>query len=133
MLGYLTSFPMLFAQAQGQAAGQESGSSFTSLIIMLLPLMALYYFMIARPQQQQERDRRKMVETLKKNDRVVTLSGIYGTVVLVDPAADKVVLRVDDDRGVKITFSKSSVVRLVEPPSEKDKDKEKPAEAAQRT
>ena len=45
-----------------------------------------------------------MIEALKKNDKVLTAGGIYGTVVSVDPARDRVVLRVDDDKGVKLTI-----------------------------
>jgi preprotein translocase subunit YajC len=63
-----------------------------------------------------------MLGALKKNDRVVTSGGIYGTVVSVEPDGDKVVLRVDDDRGIKITFSRASVTRVLE---------EAPAKAAE--
>ncbi len=61
-----------------------------------------------RPQQQQEKKRREMIDALKKNDKVLTSAGIYGTVVSVDNEDDRVVVRVDDDRGVKIAFSKAS-------------------------
>ena len=60
-----------------------------------------------------------MIDALKKNDKVLTAGGIYGTVVSVDPAGDKLVLRIDDDKGVKLTMSRSSVVRVLEASSEK--------------
>ena len=41
--------------------------------------------MIWLPQQQQEKKRRAMIDALKKNDKVVTAGGIFGTVVSVDP------------------------------------------------
>jgi preprotein translocase subunit YajC len=59
---------------------------------------------------------------LKKNDKIVTASGIYGTVVSVDPSGDKLVLRIDDDKGVKLTMSRSSVTRVLEPSSDKGAD-----------
>ena len=71
------------------------------------------------PQQQQEKKRRAMIDGLKKNDKVLTTGGIYGTVMSVDATNDKVVLRVDDERGVKMAFTKSSVARVLEPSSEK--------------
>jgi preprotein translocase subunit YajC len=89
------------------------------MIITFAPMLLLLWFLVIRPQQQQERRRRNMVETLKKNDRVLTSAGIYGTVVSVDSGEDRVVLRIDDDKGVKVTFSKASVVRVIEPPAEK--------------
>ena len=64
-----------------------------------------------------------MIEAMKKNDRVLTSAGIFGTVVSVD-GGDRIVLRVDDERNVRLTFSKASIVRVIDP-SEKDKDKDK--------
>ena len=61
--------------------------------------------MIIRPQQQQEQKRKAMIDALKKNDKVLTTAGIYGTVVSVDANQDRVVLRVDDERGSRSTFS----------------------------
>ncbi len=87
--------------------------------IYLLPIPLLFYFMIFRPQQQQERKRRAMIDALKKNDKVLTSAGIYATVVSVDNDHDRVVLRIDDEKGVKVAFSKSSVVRVLEATAEK--------------
>ena len=61
-----------------------------------------------------------MIDALKKNDKVVTAGGIYGTVVSVDPTGDKLVVRIDDDKGVKLDHSaRSSVMRVLETSSEK--------------
>jgi preprotein translocase subunit YajC len=93
-------------------------------ILPFLPVVALFYLMIWRPQQQQEKKRRAMIDAIKKNDRVLTSAGIYGTVVSVDASQDKVVLRVDDDRGVKLTFSKGSVARVLDVAAEKSSEPE---------
>jgi preprotein translocase subunit YajC len=100
--------------------GQDGGSSsFLSMFIYLLPIPFLFYFLIIRPQQQQEKTRRAMIDALKKNDKVLTSGGIYGTVVSVDTNNDRVVLRVDDERGLRLTFTKSSVARVLEASPEK--------------
>src|SRR6516165_2752948 len=100
--------------------GQDSGgSSFWSMFVFLLPIVPLFYFMIILPQQQQEKKRQAMIDALKKNDKVLTSGGIYGTVVSVDSAADRVVLRVDDERGLRITFTRTSVSRVLEVSAEK--------------
>lgn len=96
-----------------QAAGDNSG--LTSLLY-LLPIPFLFYFLIWQPQQKQEKKRRALIDALKKNEKIVTASGIYGTVVSVDPAGDKLVLRIDDDKGVKMTITRSSVMRVLEGP-----------------
>ena len=110
MAGLLVDLPCLLAQ--------DANSAWLPYIY-LLPIPLLFYFMIFRPQQQQERKRRAMIDALKKNDKVFTSAGIYGTVVSVDNDHDRVVLRVDDEKGVKVSFSKSSVVRVLEATSEK--------------
>jgi preprotein translocase subunit YajC len=120
MPGLFADLPLLFAQ--NGAAAQGGGSAFAQLL-PFLPVLVLFYFLIIRPHQQQERKRRTMIDALKKNDRVLTQAGIYGTVVSINSEADKVVLRVDDDRGVKLEFSRASIVRVVTPESEKAKDK----------
>jgi preprotein translocase subunit YajC len=110
MSGLLVDLPLLFAQ-------QDANSGLFWLTILPIPL--LFYFMIIRPQQQQERKRRAMIDALKKNDKVLTSGGIYGTVVSVDNDHDRVVLRVDDEKGVKLAFARSSVARVLETASEK--------------
>lgn len=115
MPGLLNEFGLLFAQDAGNA-NNWSG------IILLLPIPFLLYFMIWLPQQQQEKKRKGMIEALKKNDKVITAGGIYGTVISVDPAQDKLVLRIDDDKGVRMTMTRSSVVRVLDGGSEKGSD-----------
>ncbi len=110
MPGLLDELGLLFAQ--------DAGSSWNGLLI-LLPIPFLFYFMIWLPQQQQEKKRRAMIDALKKNDKIVTAGGIYGTVVSVDPGLDKLVLRIDDDKGVKLTMTRSSVTRVLDATSEK--------------
>ena len=85
----------------------------------MLPILRLFYFLFIMPQQQQEKKRRAMIDALKKNDKVLTTGGIYGTVMSVDAKNDKVVLRVDDERGVKLAFTKASVARVLESSAEK--------------
>ncbi len=92
-------------------------------ILLFAPIIVMFYLLLIRPQQKQEKQRKSMIDALKKNDKVLTSAGIYGTVVSVDPANDKVVVRVDDDKGVKFTFSKASISRVVEPQAEKEKEK----------
>ncbi len=105
---------------------QDGGNSnFLGTFVYLLPIPFLFYFLIIRPQQQQEKNRRSMIEALKKNDKVLTSGGIYGTVVSVNSSNDRVVLRVDDERGIRLTFAKSSVTRVLEASSEKSADTSK--------
>jgi preprotein translocase subunit YajC len=74
---------------------------------------------LIRPQQQQEQKRRSLLDTMKKNDKVVTTSGMYGTVMSVDAIQDKVVLRVDDEKGVRLAFTKASIARVIDSAADK--------------
>ena len=91
------------------------------LPLYVMGFVAIIYFLILRPQRQQEQKRRAMIDALKKNDKVVTTGGIYGTVISVDPTTDRVVLRIDDEKGVKVTFTRSSVARVIEAESRREK------------
>ena len=127
MPGLLHRIPLLLAE--GAAAPRGGGGDIWSTVLMFAPAIVLFYLLLARPAQQAERKRRDMINALKKNDRVLTQAGIYGTVVSVQPDGERVVLRVDDDRGVKIEFSKASIARVIDVAAEKEKEKDRAAEA----
>jgi preprotein translocase subunit YajC len=121
----LDALPLIFAQNPAPAAGAGAGTS--QGLITFLPYVAIiglwFYLLLIRPQQKQEKQRREMINALKKNDKVLTSAGIYGTVVSVDEMDDRVLLRIDDDRGVRVAFSKASIVRIFDGASEKSRDK----------
>lgn len=52
-----------------------------SLLVMFVPMFAIWYFLVIRPQQQQRRKLQTMLANLKTGDRVVTSGGILGTIV----------------------------------------------------
>jgi preprotein translocase subunit YajC len=108
--------PIVFAQ-------EANGGGVWQMLFYLAPIPLLFYFLFIRPQQQSDQKRKSMMDTLKKNDKVLTTGGIYATVVSVDPVQDKVVLRVDDERGVKVAFTRGSVARILDPSSEKPSEK----------
>ncbi|UCB57781.1 MAG: preprotein translocase subunit YajC [Candidatus Omnitrophota bacterium] len=68
-------------------------------------IFVIFYFLLIRPQQKQQKEHRQMLSKLGKNDEVVTNGGIHGTVVNVDE--DTVTLRVDDNTRIK--FQKNTI------------------------
>lgn len=108
----------LFVWAQANPAGGEpaEGASPMVLLFYIVPFFALYYFLFIRPQRRQDKLRQDMLNAMKRNDRVLTSGGIYGTVMSIDPEHDRVVVRVDDDKGVRLTFSRASIVRVMGEP-----------------
>jgi preprotein translocase subunit YajC len=116
MLGLLSVIFTIFAQAPPAKA--EPPQNPLMQYLPLAPIPFVFYFMLIRPQQQQEKKRRSMIDNLKKNDKVVTAAGMYGTVISVDEKNDRVQLRLDDDGKVKVTFTKASIVRVIAEPLE---------------
>ncbi|MBQ0067203.1 MAG: preprotein translocase subunit YajC [Phascolarctobacterium sp.] len=73
-------------------------------------LGAIFYFMVWRPQAKERNERRKLLDSLKKDDKVYTIGGMCGTIVKLD---DKmVVLKVADN--VEVTFLRNAVSGLQE-------------------
>jgi preprotein translocase subunit YajC len=56
------------------------GGSGLEQFIPLLLILVVFYFLLIRPQQRQAREHRELIEQLKKNDQVVTASGIHGRI-----------------------------------------------------
>lgn len=99
------SMPLL----QGAPAGGSTGSMMTTFVMFGL-IIAVFYFLIIRPQNKKQKETKKMLEALKKGDRVVTIGGIRGKVTNVKE--DVVVVKVDENATIE--FSKSAVSSVVE-------------------
>ena len=89
-----------------QAAAPTAGSSWTMWIMLALIFVVMWFFMI-RPQRKQQKELQKFRDALKKGDKVVTIGGIYGTIVEVKE--DSVLMEVDSN--VKIRVSKNALVK----------------------
>jgi preprotein translocase subunit YajC len=101
------------------AMGAPSGSGSSAMVTQLVffaAIFAIFYFLLIRPQQKQKQDRARMLSAVKKGDRIVTSSGIHGTVVGLNEHT--VTVRVADQ--VKLELDRSSIGRIVELQSEKD-------------
>jgi preprotein translocase subunit YajC len=100
------------------AAANPTGQMISTLVTFGL-VFVVFYFLIIRPQNKKQKDMKKMIEAVKKGDKIVTIGGIHGTVHAVKEGT--IVVKVDDD--CKIEFSKSAVSAVVVAKTE-----EKPAE-----
>lgn len=113
-MGIATSTSLiLFAQDAGAGQGGPGGSFMTSIVTLWLPILALFYFFLIMPQKREQRKRREMLGALKKNDRVVTVGGMYGVVTNVHFEADEVTLKVDESNNTKIRVTLGSIARVL--------------------
>ena len=100
----------LFGGGGTAASGSPNPSmTFILQIAQFLPIIAIFYLLLIRPQQQQAKKLKLMLAALKRGDKVVTSGGLMGTIVGLDE--QKAVLRVADD--VKMEFLKSAIVSVV--------------------
>jgi preprotein translocase subunit YajC len=88
-------------QAGAAASPESSGSTFFP-IIMLGIVFVIMYFVVLRPQSKEQKKHREMIKALKKGDKVLTAGGIYGVVVGISDAENKVVIRIDENTKVEI-------------------------------
>ena len=83
-----------------------------SPLLQLFPVVLIFgvmYLLVLRPQMNQQKEQTRMQSNLKKNDEVVTVCGIHGTVVNVKDGV--VTLRVDDN--VRVDVDKTGIGRVV--------------------
>jgi len=91
------------------AADAGTTGALTQLIVFIVPLFAIWYFLLIRPQSQQRKKLQEMLAALKTGDKVVTSGGIYGTVV---GFRDSVV-QLQIAAQVKVDVARSAITGLV--------------------
>jgi preprotein translocase subunit YajC len=97
----------------GTAPAQPESPGFAGMLPALLGIMALFYFLILRPQKAKDQQFRSMVDALKEKDRVVTIGGIHGVVTNVQREAGVITLRVDESTGAKIRVNASAIAKVI--------------------
>lgn len=85
----------------------SAGGGLMGTLPMMGAILAIFYFLVIRPQQKEQKQHQELLATLKKGDPVVTVSGLHGKVFEVRDAV--VVIEVADK--VRVTVDKASVKR----------------------
>ncbi len=134
------SFLPLFLQAAGAAgttgaaAGTAAGAGIATFLPFILIILIMYFLMI-RPQNKKQKETQKMLDALKKGDKVITIGGIHGTVSNVKD--DTVTVKVDDN--CRIEFNRTAIASVVNPkplvvePKDDKKDKDSKNESSSDT
>ncbi len=102
--------PLVEQQQDGQNGPGPSICEGPGSMIMLAVLLVMMYLLFWRPQQKQAKQRKEMLSQIKKNDRVVTIGGIYGIVYSI--VGDEVTLKIDERNDVRIKVSKGAISRV---------------------
>lgn len=99
-----------FSFADGVAPAAQSGGAFGGLMPLILIFIFFYLFLI-RPQQKQRKEHQKMLDALKKDDKIITAGGLYATVVSVK--GDTVEAKISDN--VRIQIVKQTISTVIVP------------------
>jgi preprotein translocase subunit YajC len=90
---------------------QSSGGSNLTFIIMIVGFIALMYFVMIRPQKKRQREQQNMQNSVAPGARVMTIGGLYGTVV--DSDEETVTLEASDDNF--LVFARQAIAKVVTP------------------
>lgn len=96
-------------------APPEGGGGPNMLIILLVPL-AIFWFVAILPERRERKRKAAMIEALKKNDRILTTSGMYATVAAVNE--NDITIKFDDG-PVRVRALKSAIAAVIDPQAEK--------------
>lgn len=96
---------VLFLTGCVPPGGEKGGGSSIMSFLPFILIFALFYFLILRPQQKQQRERKEMLESVKKGDTVLTTGGIYGKVVNINEDE----LTVEIAKGINVRMIRSGV------------------------
>ncbi|QDT27046.1 preprotein translocase subunit YajC [Gimesia panareensis] len=95
----------LFLLAEEAPAKQPSAPSFIVQSLPFIVIVVFFYFIMFRPQQKERARRELALKELKKNDRVVTIGGIIGTIANISESDQEVTLKIDDNSKMKVRRS----------------------------
>ena len=100
---------MMFGMGTPPAGGQGQQGSGMLMMGYMVIIFALFYFMMIRPQQKREKERKKLVESLKVGDRVMFCGGMIGVVASLKDQT--LVIKVADSTKVEIV--RGAVLRVL--------------------
>jgi preprotein translocase subunit YajC len=107
------------------------GAATSNPLMTFLPfvaIIAIFYFLIIRPQNRKQKETQKMLSALKKGDKIVTIGGIHGTIQSVKEQT--VIVKVDED--IKLEFSRSAISTVLTA-SKEDKSEIKDEESGEKS
>lgn len=98
---------------EGAAAGDGMG---TLMIIEIVLIIAVFYFVMLRPQKKEQKKMAAMLAALEIGDCVLTSSGMYG--IIIDITDDTVIVEFGNNKNCRIPMQKSAITQVEKPETE---------------
>ena len=95
-----------FAQTAAPAA---SGASDNSFLFMLIPMFAIMYFLVIRPQQKRAKEQKDLIAALVKGDEIVTTGGIIGRISKLGESY----VHIETGGNVELQVQRSAIVQVL--------------------
>jgi preprotein translocase subunit YajC len=99
---------LLFAQNDGN----PQAAPFNPIYLIVI-ISALFYFIVLRPDRKKRQETEKRLKELKKNDRVVTIGGIIGSIVQAKSDSDEITIKIDESTNTKMRILRSAVREVI--------------------
>ncbi len=108
-----------FAEENTESANNTSTKDTINSFIPLILIVAVFYFLVIRPQQKRAREQQRTLDSLSHGDEVVTTGGIIGTIVSVQ---DEEIVTIEIAKDIKVQCRRSCILDIMRK-DEKTKDK----------
>lgn len=115
-------YTLLTAGSDAQASSSLAG---WGSVIWLVLMVAIFYFLLIRPQKKQQKEQEKMMAELKPGVSIMTTSGFYG--VVLDVVDDTVIVEFGNNKNCRIPMNKAAVAQI-DRPEEPVAEAEEPAD-----
>jgi len=106
-MNHCASVARVMAAQEDAAPAKGPQGLLGSPIMLILVMIAVFWFIIMRPQRKEKQERQQRLDTLKKGDKVISIGGIHGKVVEIDQNQGTVTVEVAPKSTMK--FSKAAI------------------------
>ena len=103
-------YGMLLNATTDAASAGSAGGLGISYIISIVAMIAIFYFLLLRPQKKEQKKVQEMLQSMEVGDVVVTTGGFYG--VLIDITEDDVIVEFGSNKNCRIPMRKSAIAQV---------------------
>ncbi len=100
---------MFISTAYAQGAGGGGGGDLLGMLLPLVMIMAVFWFLLIRPQQKRVKEHQQLISNVRRGDTVVTSGGVVGKVAKV---VDDAEVDVDIAENVRVRFLKAAITEV---------------------